>query len=563
MPIRRSAYASRGFVTYGRLWEALFQIEPRDEHENDDYKIIANVTDGWQDNSEASEIVLTPTVAGLPFDSKPVPRKTGTHRFWQLSFTEPEVVTSVTLDVDQHLEHYIIAPGGRDAFGQDVRFMYSFDIAAEQWTATTFPELRRPMFNMDAKIVELADKTHQLIVLSGEMSSGISGDIQGYNFEKDFVNSVQSLGVSFAGRPALSGDPMLRNSNNANTPDGEWDFSRSVIAVGGSSNSIFVRATSTQAHDSVLFSIQGSTLNVGAPWEIRAQGGNFTATGHTGLPFGFFNVTSNLNPMGGVETKLRNLLTYTRHQNLPVRGILRRRPIGNTAMSSASNPVVDFLLMGGFNIVGRENYNTSVVSGIFGNFSDAGGATRYVMQVPNPHFHHAQNSDHLLYFPDCDRVLGDCCAEYYAQRDEVICFGGRAHETDTAFAWATPAVLGFAPAPSNTPRWNYTKYPPQPNPRWSAASVLIRGLIRKGETIPCDRIFIIGGRNREGFVAAVDVLNLSSNDWETDWKGLLDGELETVPPSMGGGGTTIIGGSCNCRPISSAVMRQMLEENGF
>jgi len=118
MPIRRSAYASRGFVTYGRLWEALFQIEQRDEHENDDYKIIAKVTDGWQDNSEASEIVLTPTVAGLPFDSKPVPRKTGTHRFWQLTFDQPEVVTSVTLDVDQHLEHYIIAPGGRDALGQ-------------------------------------------------------------------------------------------------------------------------------------------------------------------------------------------------------------------------------------------------------------------------------------------------------------------------------------------------------------------------------------------------------------------------------------------------------------
>ena len=53
---------------------------------------------------------------------------------------------------------------------------------------------------------------------------------------------------------------------------------------------------------------------------------------------------------------------------------------------------------------------------------------------------------------------------------------------------------------------------------------MIKGLVRLGETEPCDRIFIIGGRNREGFVSEVDVFNLRYNVWETDWKGLdLDG----------------------------------------
>jgi hypothetical protein len=50
------------------------------------------------------------------------------------------------LDLDRHNEHYIICPGGRDVFKQDIAFIYSFDIASEKWTATTFPELQKPMF---------------------------------------------------------------------------------------------------------------------------------------------------------------------------------------------------------------------------------------------------------------------------------------------------------------------------------------------------------------------------------------------------------------------------------
>jgi hypothetical protein len=114
-------------------------------------------------------------------------------------------------------------------------------------------------------------------------------------------------------------------------------------------------------------------------------------------------------------------------------------------------------------------------------------------------------------------------------------------------------VLIFNPN-SNTANWNTTNFPRQPNPRWSAASVLIRGLVRNGEPVPCDRIFIIGGRNRHGFVPEVDVFNLTYNDWETDWKGLDEGELEMIPPSMGGGsGTTIIinqgGGSSGLQSV--------------
>jgi hypothetical protein len=280
--------------------------------------------------------------------------------------------------------------------------------------------------------------------------------------------------------------------------------------------------------------------------------------GHTGLPFGFFDYKTYSSQAGSVGTKLSNMARYTRHQNLPVRGILRRRPQGNTSAPSSTNTIVDFLLLGGFNSVGNEEHNKSVVSGAFiaMTWSATGGRTQmfYPLAI-NPLTLDWENMcDRLLYCPDVMRngspyILGDCCAEYIEERDEVICFGGRSSESDTAIAHAHIAVLDFK---QTTPgmvgyrqrqlegRWVYQKYPDMPHPRWSAASVLIRGLTRKGETEPCDRIFIIGGRNRDGFVPEVNVFNLRYNCWETDWKGLDQGELENVPASLGGGGGVTI-----------------------
>ena len=483
------------------------QVSPEPEPVNpEDFTLDFNVTAEYEAGTFVKDVEVT---AGRTFwDSKPTPRKAQNHRYWTLVFDQPEIVTSVTLDVDRHSEHYIICPGGRDAFKQDVRFIYSFDLAAEKWTATTFPELQSPMYNMDAKVVELADKTHQLIVLSGQVANGFSNVIQGYNFERDYIQNVVDTGVgglNFAGRPALMGDPMMRNGFIVNRPDGEWDFARSLIVVGGSERSCFIRGTMS-AIDSVLFSIQGSTLILGMPYETNTLNISLSNLGHTGLPFGFFNFTTQISTAGAVGTKMRNQSTFVRHQNLPVRGMLRRRPSGNTSQASSSNPVVDFLLIGGFNQVGREEYNRRVVSGIFHSpTANAANSAQYSMLIQDAHFS-ANNVHSFLYYPDCNKVLGDCCAEYVCEtdkddniiRDEIICFGGRTNENDTALAHDSPAVLVFNPN-TNAATWNYEKYPKMPHPRWSAASVLIKGLIRRGEVNPCDRIFIIGGRNRERF----------------------------------------------------------------
>ena len=520
-------------------------------------------------DTDAAEVAMPPprpdaNTGHLFFDSKPISRSTQNHRYWMLTFDEPETVTQVRLDAECHNEHYIICPGGRTASKQDISFIYSFDLTSEKWTAATFPELQQPMFNMDAKVVELADGTHQLVILSGQIAKGFSNIIQGYNFEKNYIQNAVDTGnggLNFAGRPALTGDPMVRYGFAVKYPEGENDFSRSLIIAGGSEKSCYIRGT-TSAIDSVLFFIKGSTLDIGMPYETQTLNNTLSNVGNTGLPYGAFDYTTQSSNAGAVGTRLKNMAAYTRHQNLPVRGLLRRRPKGSTSSSSSSTPVVDFILIGGFNQVGREEYNKRVVSGIFNSpTASAANSGNYSMLAANVHFS-ANNANHFLLYPDCDVVLGDCCAEYiYEQngfgivtRDEVICFGGRANESDIAFAHKNPAVLEFD-FQTNAALWKYQKYPPMPHPRWSAASVVIRDLVRKGEREACHRIFIIGGRNKDGFVPEIDVFNLRYNQWETDWKGLDQGELENIPPSLGGNGATIIinsgGGSSGVQSVKA------------
>jgi hypothetical protein len=474
-----------------------------------------------------------------------------------LTFDQPEIVTKVMLDVDQHNEHYIICPGGRDAFKQEVSFIYSFDLAAEKWTATTFPEMREPMFNMDAKIVELSDATHKLVVLSGQTTKGsMSSVIQGYNIERDYIDEVfdgGSGGVSFAGRPALRlrqfsiRNPNMYGQNAASTTIEQ------IVAVGGTARSTSVMSSSaTVISWSMFFRLHCPDLSIDRFAALSAAGTGIVLPGNTGLPFGNYDYKVQTPPVIG--NWLRDQGNFIRHHNLPVRAVFRQRPF---TVAGSSTPQVDILLFGGFNATGYSQYDKTVVSGRFNPVS--GSASAHTSIAANPYFMIQQSpftnspnnaGAHLLY-PESPHVLGDCCAEYVAERDEVICFGGRRIESDNASVNDELAVLVFSQT-DNSAAWNTNKYSPQPNPRWSAASVLIRDLVRQGESEPCDRIFIIGGRNKDGFVAEVDVFNLRYNDWETDWKGLDEGELETIPPSLGGGGVTInITGSSGVQSVKA------------
>ena len=227
------------------------------------------------------------------WDSKPVPRKAGTPRYWQLTFTEPELVTDIMLDVDRHFEHYIVCTGGRDAFKQDVKFIYSFDLVTETWTATTFPELQKPMFNMDAKVVELSDGTHQLMMLSGQTANGFSNIIQGYNFERDYIHNIVDFGdggLNFAGQPAFVGKGVSPRSGFVSVPS-MLTLQSALIIAGGGSRSVAIRG-STSAIDTSLFALRGETLAQDRLYAISTLNNNISLTGNTGLPFGMFDYTT-------------------------------------------------------------------------------------------------------------------------------------------------------------------------------------------------------------------------------------------------------------------------------
>ena len=527
--------------------------------------------------SDAAEVALPPPRADIDvdhlyFDSKPVPRKAQTHRYWTLAFDQPEVVTKVLLDVDQHKEHYIVAPGGRDAEGQARSLIDSFDFDSEKWTATTFPEMRVPMFNMDAKIAEITDKTHNLVVLSGQTTNGLSGAIQGYNFEKNQIQQVGSTGLCFAGRPALW-NPKDSYSRSFFRSD-EQLFSGHMIVLGGgnSSTTLYttVALTASSAWYASIFAINPNDFIFKEVHPARQNNATTTISGGVNSAFTTsWSVTFAANGSGTIGNIINEELRYTRHQSLPVRGIRRQRPVNDTSFptSETATKVVDFLLIGGFNTSTNTQYNNSVVSGMLGGSNSMSAKKTWSTKLANAA--EGTNRDGFLYYPDSLRdnkpyILGDCCAEYIEERDEIICFGGRATESDLATAHKNLAVLEFS-ATGNTATWNYQKYPDMPHPRWSAASVLIKDLVRKGETEACTRIFIIGGRNTDGFVPEMDVFNLRYNRWEPDWKGLDQGEQETIPTSLGGSGATIVigGGGSDCKAISNAKIDQILQANGF
>jgi hypothetical protein len=309
---------------------------------------------------------------------------------------------------------------------------------------------------------------------------------------------------------------------------------------------------------SSIFALDPNEFGIKEVHPSAEPGGSYTINAGVNSSFSTTaSVTFAVDSAGYVGLIIKDELRYARHQNLPVRGIRRQIPKGDTGFPPAF-ACVDFLLFGGFNTTNNTEYNAAVVSGMLGahRFQQAAKNTWSITNDPtNKSVHTNSNSsdrgvnkNNFRYYPSVTNaegnplVLGDCCVEYIEERNEVICFGGRPVERDTVPAHAVPFVLEFKGERDIDSKWVHHKYPAQPHPRWSAASVLIKDLKRQGEQVGADRIFIIGGRNQGGFVPDVDVFNLSTNKWETDWKGLDDGELENYTPTggSGGGGITII-----------------------
>ncbi|MDR0327921.1 MAG: hypothetical protein LBI05_06460 [Planctomycetaceae bacterium] len=568
-------------------------------------------------SSEFAEVALPPPRADLSipdkmyFSGMPVHRNTKAKRYWMLEFDDPEVVTYIGLNVARHYEHYIVCPGGREereGLKTARAFIDTFDLVSEQWTATTFPAMRTPMFNMDAKICEIGSPSegetpfHNLLIMSGQTGDdgAYSGILQGFTLETGNILDTGSSPLSFAGRPVLWGgwdkqSPDYDNWYRDLGSSGNQDFSRHLMVLGGAERSTPITTSVSGQSNGIRYTsflaIEPTSCEIKIVHETGNSGTGVTQiTGYAGFGAGQWSVSLTMDIAGTVGTEIKKALTFARTQNFPVRGFRRKRPEGYNGYprgnaDGTKKSCVDFILIGGFNAYVDRNNNTSVVSAMLGRTYASGNATlvtnlkaNFLTQNQTPTSSaQVDNGNWFFTYPDSPVVLGDCCAEHYVDedRDEIITFGGRL-DFNTAIPHSKLYVLDFTQTTNRrTPgqsqsldlegAWVENKYPPMPHPRYAAASVLIHDLDRNDGFGACDRIFVIGGRDAQGLVPETDVFNLRYNEWETDWRGLDEGELETyTPPGGVGGGTTIvINGGTNYRPIGNDKIDQIMQRHGF
>ncbi|MDR0326729.1 MAG: hypothetical protein LBI05_00380, partial [Planctomycetaceae bacterium] len=489
-------------------------------------------------------------VDNMFFNGAPVPRNSDNKRYWTLTFDEPEVVSFIGLEVAYHYEHYILCPGGREESGNARSFIDSFDLVAERWTATTFPQMRTPMYNMDAKICEIGSLSedeipfHNLLIMSGQTGNdgAYSGVLQGFTLETGNILDTGSSPLSFAGRPVLWGgwdrqspdyDDWGRYANQSM----DTSFSRHLMVLGGAERSTPIISSTSGVTNGIKYSsilaVEPTSCEVKL---VHASGNSGTGvtqiTGYAGFGAGQWSVSIAMDTAGSVGNEIKRALKFVRTQNFPVRGFRRKRPVDYNGFPRSSYPVggdaqvcVDFILIGGFNAYIDRDNDSSVVSAMLGYGWGYGNntlstdlkATFHTQNLPAPST--PQNDNYFLTYPDSPVVLGDCCAEYlyyngkpgYEDRDEIITFGGRL-DMNTKSPHEELYVLDFTKTTNRTTpgqyqakdlegMWLYPAnpaignnesprhaYPDMPHPRYAAASVLIHDFDRNDGLGACDRI---------------------------------------------------------------------------
>ena len=449
-------------------------------------------------------------------------------------------------------EHYIICPGGRTAEGSSP-YIFSFDLLTENWQATAFPTLQKAVYCADNVVTEVTFPATVEVPNPTPMkwmviSSGLD-DEQEYNklqiinlTSKErldaFSTKIGSLldTANFAGRPLIK----LRDANTGII------IENAVHLIGGSASSL-----GTQ---------DGRPGNYGQ----GIGGGYGSQTAAARLEFNLFlNLAQMVASVPNQMTVIQNsgstpswgfskIVNMVDTLNTMARGFYRRYEIngkrvdyiqiGGRTRSTNSQPIVSFRLVP----AGTSNNEYPIADS-------------------------SNTNDFVHTYTPISIPLNECCVEHYIPNDTAIIVGGRTNNSGNA---TLPHYFGHVWNPSgnnNAGEFTENSIPRMPHPRWNAASVIIYNLtpltpkrvykdeyefisidgggIKRSPIIDdtiqpdgnaADRMFIIGGRDENGLVPEVDVFNLQTFKWETDWKGLDEGELENIPPSIsGGGGVTI------------------------
>ncbi len=389
------------------------------------------------------------------------------------------------LYVPADIETFIICPGGKGV-EKSVKTVHALHVETKTMSTTTFGTLPVAMNNFAAALADNGYGTKMLVCTPGDIDEGSRHPVQRFEFSTEQW-SKSDTAQSLAGCPCYEkdGDVIVAGGQGAY-------FVSNPVKTAGSTVTQFYGH-----HVTPFWSIDplAGTLETRAPSRLIVSGTSETPESHV------------------VNEQKRFL-----KQNFS--GVFLDKNTGDRP--------VEFVAVGGVELLG---YQSKAV------VSYAMNSTGPLLDCENATIRQGGECE---IFPDTPIPLGECGAVRVRRRrsgnmtvdcDLLVCLGGRYRDENGKFVFhKRPWSLNLENKGEN---WRDDLFPEMPTPRINAGvsevvsvmePVLDENGEETGETKMTERIFVIGGRTEKGLTAAIETLNLSTGEWETDWPGL-DGRI--------------------------------------
>lgn len=416
---------------------------------------------------------------------------------------EKDATGDPILDENEEVKktRYILCPGGNTEHGP-TRKIYALNLETKKWDSAKFPNIPIAVFNMGGTIVETEVEyentegeietavEHEMVLGSGQTEQVNNNTFYFYNFEQNQWREAVHV-QNFAGCPIIW--------------TGEKNDGNEVAYLLAGQGSVYL--------------VQNTTTGwwfYSTIWEINIPDGTVTDK----LPrraSAYMNISA-------IKEQVFLKSNF--------KGFAYRK--AETDQVSGDTKTVDFLAFGG--TASGNNFEKSVTSYTNDNL------------VNTAQYDDSIAHDKVITMPDAPVLLGECCAEHVTRRtnfgggmqavDAVLCLGGRVFGvyeveleddegnpyTEEREGYIPHAKVYYLNIPTKT--WFDDVFPEVPIPRWNAGSIVLKDHQRtivvdeesgETETVFHDLLLLLGGRNRDGLLADVDVLNLSTGEWELDW----------------------------------------------
>lgn len=381
---------------------------------------------------------------------------------------------------------YVICPGGRAE--RSLSTVHVLNIEERKVSTSTFGALPKAMCNFGAALLE-TDETSAIICAPGEIDSGTRYPVQRYDFDQGDWTKTD-------GEQQLIGCPAFAKDGT-------------ITVVGGQ-----------------------SAYYVSAPMQTKAvtSSGGLAMYGHVVTCLWTIDVLT-----GELATRvpLRSLSNTSSSAQLTSyivneeKRFLKQNFSGIPYDDIVSEKKVAFIAVGGMELLGYD------AKAVVAYTLDSVGAPIPIKDL----------------FPETPEPLGECGVVRIRKMkgkdcDLLVCIGGRYKTTvdevielpdgTTKTVERTVFETHKKPWSLNLENleegWKNNLFPEIPTPRWNAGlsdvATTLDPVINEatgkptGQMKEVDRVFLIGGRNKNGLLLSIEALNLSEMKWETDWPGL-------------------------------------------